>query len=206
VTDDDVASKLARLLDDPPPRPRRRPKIESFSSTPIGFALTAFDLALDLVDAANHAEALADWEERQNRVRRWRSVLSAGPVDGTSRKVVESLQRTCVFESKSQWDRTARLCEWMAAATRRVTAIVDFCREREAAIRAAAEADLGQVPAADNMAAQRRVMAAARHDDLANCRAACEQIDTETRGVLLLHKRTAAISLTDLYAMVAQRN
>jgi hypothetical protein len=97
------------------------------------------------------------------------------------------------------------MCYGLAAACRRVRAITDGSKERQAAIRAATETSLRQTSAGD-MAAQGSVMARARDDFLANCRATCEQIDAETRRVLDLHERTAAISVAELYAAFAQQN
>jgi hypothetical protein len=102
-------------------------------------------------------------------------------------------------------EQTATTHQGLAASCRRVSTVVLGCKERQAAIRAATETSLRQIPAGD-IVAQRRVMAGARNDLLANRGATCEQIDTETRRVLDLHERTAAIAVTELWAGLAEQN
>lgn len=78
-------------------------------------------------------------------------------------------------------------------------------REFQGATRVATEASLGRIPV-DDIAARRRVMAAARGDLFAHQRAACEQIDAETRRVLHLDERTAAIAVAELWGRLLEQN
>ena len=92
---------------------------------------------------------------------------------------VESMRMRAV----TRCEQTATTHQGLAASCRRVSTIVLGCKERQAAMRAATETSLRQLPAGD-IVAQRRVMAAARDDLLANRSATCEQIAAETRRVL----------------------
>ena len=130
-------------------------------------------------------------------------VLSSGAVNDACREAIRAEVESLRMQGRARWQRTETLCYALAALTRDVKTIVDACRERLAAIRAAT----GKTPPANDCAAQRRVMVTGRDDPiLANSRAACEQIDAETRRVLELRERTAAISVADVYTLVLQQN
>jgi hypothetical protein len=199
----DLAAALDQLLSEPRPRcehPRRGRR-----DSPLGRALTVFDLARDLVMEVNHAEAMAGWEERQARLRGWQRHLSAGAIVGAAREALWADVESLRAHGAAQWKRTATMHEELAAACRRVRAIVDGCRERQSAIRVATETRCRQIPM-EETAGQRRLLAAARDDLVANQRATCEQIAAETRRVLDIHERTAAISLAELWGTLAEQN
>jgi len=207
VSDNDgvLREKVTQLLGERRPHQREQHRPRSYSSTPIGFALTAFRVGCDLVDAANHAEALPDWEERQAQLHAWHALLNADPIDDTCREALRAPVENLRMQGKARWEETIRLWDEMAAAHRRVHALVECCRRQQAEVRETAERRLGQVSAND-AAARGRVLAGARADALASCRVACKKIEIETKRLLLLHKQTAEISTRQLYGMVAQRN
>jgi hypothetical protein len=201
VTDLDAA--LDQLLSEPEPRCEHPPR--NRRDSPLGRALTVFDLARDLVMEVNHAEALAGWEERQARLRGWQDDLSAGVIVGAPREALWAHVESLRVRGAAQWKQTATMHEELAAACRRVRAIVDDCRDRQSAIRVATETRCRQIPK-EGTAGQRRLLAAARDDLVANQRATCEQIATETRRVLDIHERTAEISLAELWGNLAEQN
>ncbi len=200
-----LREKVAQLLGEPRPHPRDQHSRRSYSSTPIGFALTAFGVACDLAAAANYAESLANWEERQAQLRSWQDVLNADPIDDTCREALRSAVESLRMQGRTRCEETIRLSEWLAAAHRRVQALVDCCRAQQAEIREITETRLALIPA-DDVAAQQRVVAAARADALASCKVACKKIEIETQRVLLRNKRTADMSVRELNGMAAQRN
>jgi hypothetical protein len=63
-----LASEVAGLLAEPYPRLGDIPRIAEYKRTPYGRALRMFMSACELVIAANNAEALSDWEQRQARL------------------------------------------------------------------------------------------------------------------------------------------
>jgi hypothetical protein len=156
-----------------------------------------------LVTELNHAEALAGWEERQARLRGWQGDLSAGVIAGPAREALWADVESLRVRGWAQWVQRAELYERLAEACRRVGAIVDGCREWQAAIRA-----MWQIPAEDieDVAAQQRLPAAARDDLVANQKTACEQIAAETRWVLDLHEVSAGFSVAELWGALAEQN
>lgn len=201
---DDLPAKVAQLLGEPhPPDLRLGPRRIRRTDAPIGLALTVFGVARDLVAEANHAEAVSDWEQRQARLGEMQDVLSSGVVNDACREAIRAEVESLRMQGRARWERTETLCYALAALTREVKAIVDSCRERLAAIRAAT---ITTLPAND-CAVQRPTMVTGPGDPiLANSRAACEQIDAETRRVLELRERTAAMSVADVYTLVLQQN
>jgi hypothetical protein len=199
----DLAAALDHLLSEPRPSCERRSG--SHRDSPLGRALTVFNLARDLVIKVNHAEAMAGWEERQARLRSWQDNLSAGLIVGAAREALWADVESLRVRGAAQWEQTAAVHKGLGAAYRRVSAIVDSCKERQSAIRAATETKQRQIPTED-IAAQRHLLAAARDDLVANQRAACEQIAAETRCVLDVHERTAAISVAELWGNLVEQN
>jgi hypothetical protein len=199
---DDLPAKVAQLLGEPhPPDLRLGPRRIRRTDAPIGLALTVFGVARDLVAEANHAEAVSDWEQRQARLGEMQDVLSS--VNDACREAIRAEVESLRMQGRARWERTETLCYALAALTREVKAIVDSCRERLAAIRAAT---ITTLPAND-CAVQRPIMVTGPDDPiLANSRAACEHIDAETRRVLELRERTAAMSVADVYTLVLQQN
>lgn len=197
----DLAAAVDQLLTEP--RPRCEYLRHHRRNSPVGWSLAVFDRASDLVMQVNHAELLAGWEERQALLRGWQGDLSAGVIAGAVREALWADVEGLRVRGRAQWQQIATMHERLAAACRRVRAIVDGCRERQAAIRAT-----WQISAADieDVAAQQRLPVAARDELVANQTTACEQIAAETRRVLDLHERTAAISVAELWGALAAQN
>lgn len=172
---------LTELLSEPRPQLVHHP-IETFSSTPVGFEITAFGVACNLVSAADHAEALDHWEKRQTRLLRFRSAGFDSNCEW-DRRILEGVQRTCRFERDLERQQTERVSAWLTASRRRVQDIVSGSQQRQLA-----------TPT---------VRATARSEVMT---AACEDIAAETTRVLLRHKETWNISVAELYEMTARRN
>ena len=185
MTDDDLTGKVAELLSEPRPRPPGRPKDGRFSASPLGRAQAMLGLAGNLVAEADYVGALADWEERHERLRVLREELSADEVVGARRDMLAAEVEGLRLRGRCRWQHTGRVHLELAAAQRRAAAIIDHCKERQAEI---ATAGLG------------------RADLVWNQMAARDRIDAETRRVLRLHAGTAAISVAQLYAASAQQN
>lgn len=198
-----LAAALDQLLSEP--RPCCEHPHRSRGDSPLSRALAVFDLARDLVMEVNHAEVLAGWEERQTQLRGWQGDLNTGVIVGAAMEALWADVESLRVRGAAQWKQTATMHEGLAAACRRVSAIVNGCKERQSAIRATTETRRGQIPAED-IVAQRHLLAAARDDLVANQRAACEEIAAETRRVLDVHERTAVISVAGLWSSLADQN
>lgn len=146
---------------------------------------------------------LAGWEKRQARLRGWQADLSSGVIAGAARDALWADVESLRVRGWAQWQQIATMHRRLAAACQHVGAIVDGCRERQAAIRA-----IWQIPAEDieHVAAQQRLPLAARAELVANQTTACEQIAAETRRVLDLHEVSVGISVAELWGALAAAN
>ncbi|WP_133058048.1 hypothetical protein [Mycolicibacterium vulneris] len=182
---DDLTAKVAQLLAEPPPRPVRGVQKETATRGPIGLAITVFRAARDLVAEINYVEAVNDWEQRQARLRELDVLLSSGVVNAAGREALRDEVESLRLSGFARVQRMAAVCSALGVVTKAVGTIVRGCGERRAA--------------------ESQASAVTRPDDLARQRA-CEQINAETLRVLGLHEHTAAMSLTDAYCLVVQRN
>ncbi|GAB4985826.1 hypothetical protein MAHJHV61_25770 [Mycobacterium avium subsp. hominissuis] len=208
VTDDDsvLREKVAQLLGEPRPEFRTRKHDRTYArGTPIGFALQAFVLACDLVDAANCVEALRGWEESQDELRSWQHILDGGEADEACREAMSVALDDLLMRFAVRCGTTVGVSEQLSLACKRVQQLVRCCANHQAEIRAATEVCLAGAGGND-AAAEQSVSAAARADALACYRIAGKKIQIETQRVLLLHKQTAVISTRELYEQAGQMN
>jgi hypothetical protein len=129
----DLGAVVAGLLGEPRPCAAERPRSRGRSSSPLGRALAVFDLAVDLVTEADHAEVLAGWQERQARLRGWQADLGASVVGGFWREALWADVESMRMRAVTRCEQTATTHQGLAAACRRVSTIVLGCKERQAA-------------------------------------------------------------------------
>lgn len=221
-----LANTVASLMTEACPRPRPPRRLKNRGSSPIGHALMTFDLALEFVTAADHAARVADWKQWQRRLKSWHETLSAEPATMTIDELaaaavlagsVDRDELDAVLAGTRYWeallddvaemlhDRERRLGESehiyrvVAAACERVTSIIERCDERRAEISAAMEAHLRRISPEDT-SARRSVIASSRSDLIVVSETSCAQLNTQTRRVLDLDQRTAAMSVAHFWA------
>jgi hypothetical protein len=220
------ANTVALLLTEPPPRSRPPQRLKNRGTSPIDQALMAFDVAVEFVTAADHFATVADWKQRQWRLKSWQETLSAEAAPPTLDELAAAavaagrLDRDevdTVLTGTRYWEallddlaeilarrsrrfgQTEHMHRVVGAGCQRVATILKRCAERRAETSAAVEAQLSRISPKDTRARQ-SVIAKGRSDLMVVGDTTCEHVNAQTRRVLDLDERTAAMSVAHFWA------
>ncbi|MCA2353436.1 hypothetical protein [Mycobacterium intracellulare] len=222
-----LVESVSMLMAEPRPLARPMKRLKKRSEWPIDEALLVFEAAVDYVAVCNDYDAVADWKRRQAKLNGWLEVLRREPPPMSDEQFAASmitcgtLNRTeldavlvgtrhsaallndivqVITEQQRRCEETERTNLAVARGRERVAIIMKRCVKRRAEISEATEVRLQQISPEDT-SARKSAIEAAYPDLIVLSETACEQINAQTRRVLDVHRRTAAMPIWQFWEM-----
>lgn len=211
--------------DRPPPLMQQsadsRPSAGPLPTSPLGKAIRGFGLAVEAVVDSDDAVVSADWERRQNTLRRWRDQMqSDAPIDPAAdvaarivrgekvdlgeeiaprwKEMLTDLQEAMLWASRRSAE-TERKAKALFDGHKRCETIERRAKERMAEIVYAAEARIAERPEED-VAGRQALIAEAQQEVRVVSETAIQRVSVQTRHILDLDDNTAAISVGEWLA------